>query len=480
MLETIKRDWLNYLLLTLILGFVFYMKFWHHELWKDEWQAWFVSKDKSLSEVFSFLYYEGHPALWYIYLKIFTLFPDTISEVLLIQVSHLFTVGMGLYFLMIKFRLSTFLKVLFALSYFVLFEYGLINRGYFLVILFLFWSVYLIGKKDYSKTGLAVCLFLLCQTEVYGVLMAIALGFYILYEDQFKLSTFSKKEFIGLLSGMTVFIISVFPRSTGHVAKTSSKDLSILDNLLTTFQGNLSNTYLIGSTDDTFTYGWTGIGLVMSIFCLAAIIYIFKTHKSLLYTFLLFLGMMMTFSMVIFLGGIRQWGMGFVFFIALLELRQVSVSKEKLVVLFLSIIGLLNLIHGAKAIVEEINIPFTNAKEAGLFIKEKVPLNVPIVAINKFEATPVLGYAGRKFYELPEGLAFSYFRWVDKIYLPVENELRMFGKFKGVGGIIVLSPKPLDKDRFPSLQLWKQFNSTNYKKENYYLYSMPLSTPKAE
>ncbi|MBK8818604.1 MAG: hypothetical protein IPN49_05755 [Saprospiraceae bacterium] len=31
-----------------------YVKFFVHELWKDEWQAWFVAKDKNLIEIISF------------------------------------------------------------------------------------------------------------------------------------------------------------------------------------------------------------------------------------------------------------------------------------------------------------------------------------------------------------------------------------------------------------------------------------------
>ena len=45
-----------WLLFILIIA---YVKVAHHELWKDEWQAWFVAKDKSISEVLSFLYYEA-------------------------------------------------------------------------------------------------------------------------------------------------------------------------------------------------------------------------------------------------------------------------------------------------------------------------------------------------------------------------------------------------------------------------------------
>jgi hypothetical protein len=166
--------------------------------------------------------------------------------------------------------------------------------------------------------------------------------------------------------------------------------------------------------------------------------------------------------------------MGFVFFISLLEIRNIDFRKEWLASLLLSISGFFNMIYGMKAMREEVRLPFTNAEKTGLFIKEKVPVRVPVVAINKFEATPVIGYAERKFYELPDGVEFSYFRWVDRIYLPSENELKLFGKFKGVGGIIVLSPKPLDTERYPSIQLWQKFDTLNYKKENYYIYTLTV------
>ena len=114
---------------------------------------------------------------------------------------------------------------------------------------------------------------------------------------------------------------------------------------------------------------------------------------------------------------------------------------------------------------EDINIPFTNAKVVGEFIEAKVPEKVPVVAINKFECTPVIGYAKRKFYELPNGVEFSYFRWVDKIYLPSEGELKLFTKYKGVGGIVVITPKALDPQRYPNAQLWQKFDQKNYKNE---------------
>jgi hypothetical protein len=123
-----------------------------------------------------------------------------------------------------------------------------------------------------------------------------------------------------------------------------------------------------------------------------------------------------------------------VFFMALLQIRNLNFIKEKIVSIIIFCFSSTGVFYGFKAIQEDIKIPFTNAKEVGEFIEAKVPDKVPVVAINKFECTPVIGYAKRKFYELPSGLEFSFFKWVDKIYLPSEGELKLFTKYKGVGG----------------------------------------------
>lgn len=457
------------------LGFVFlsaYIKFAHHELWKDEWQAWFVAKDKSIGEIFSFLYYEGHPALWYLYLKIFTIVSGVINPVFLISFAHLLTVVAVLYFMFVRFRLPLILTVISALSYFIFFEYGIVNRGYSLVMLFAFMAASLISNDTTRKGLLGITFFLLCQTEVYGVFIALALGFYLLADSKKAFDRLRNKDFLGLGLGLLFFAISVFPRAADHVAKTRGKNLSLLDNILTSIQGNLSNTYLIGSTPDTFAYGWSAIGLLLSILCIAGLVFIFKNNRPLLMTYGTFILMMVSFSILFFLGGVRQWGMGFIFFIAMLEIRGIQLQKERLASCIVLIFFSFTMIHNVKALLEEIRLPFTNAEKTGLFIKDKVPAKVPVIAINKFEATPVIGYAGRKFYELPDGVEFSYFRWVDRVYIPTEKELKLFAGFKGVGGIVIIAPKPLEAARYPSARLWQKFDGENYKKENYYLYTL--------
>jgi hypothetical protein len=164
--------------------------------------------------------------------------------------------------------------------------------------------------------------------------------------------------------------------------------------------------------------------------------------------------------------------MGMIGLLVLVELGASNKVLDKLSLGALTVFGLFSLFHGIEAVKSDITLPFTNAKDAGEFIKKYVPEKVPVVSLNKFMTTPVIGYAGREIFELPEGVPFSYFRWLDKIYVPTEHELKLFGQFKGVGGIIIIDSKPLDENRYPQAELWRKFTETNYKDENYYIYTL--------
>ena len=457
----------------LLIGF----KFAFHELWKDEWQAWFDAKDMGLGEMLSFLNYEGHPSLWYLYLKIWTPLADTISESLLIQSAHSL-IYLGVFYLFFtKLRMPIVIKVLLAMGYFMFFEYGIVNRAYGMVILLAFYLVHLIQEDKDHHWSFYLSLFLICQTEIYGVFIGGALLFYTLISSGNSFDFKSNIKSIAAFSfGFLVFVLTVYPRGNeDDFSRAYLQEPFSVDVLLNSFQGNFANTYLIGSISDTSAEGWTIVGLILSLIVLIGLVSVFWQRKKLLLTWGLFALGFYLFNVVIYSGGVRQWGMIFIFFICLLSLYDLKLEKKDwLMISLVSIFGLFQLVHGAKAIHFDATKPFTNAKAAGEFIKEKVPAEVPVVAINKFENTPVLAYAERKFYSLPEGEEFSYFKWLEKVYLPSVDELKLFGQFKRVGGIIVVSPRKLEGDAYRELQLWQSFDGPSFKRESYYLYTLSV------
>lgn len=470
------------------------IKFTYHELWKDEWQAWLMARDMGWGELLGSLYYEGHPALWYLYLKVWSLFSTGANDELLLQLSHAVIMCGVYYVLCIRFELPFWLKALLLLSYYPFFEYGIVSRGYAFVMLIGYVIVLLLNNAKQHVGKLCVLFFLMCQTEVYAVMMAGALLFYLFLEQKIDktwkevLQDSDFRKIAGSsFAGLVVFLLSVYPRtSEDELSRAYLSEPFSGEIFFKGFQGMFANTFWIGSINDTNVFGVSAIGLILSLIVLIGLVYFFYQdgrdsfkEKNLLFTLLFFVVGYFIFLITIYTGGVRQWGTFFIFFTMLLQLyfsqkrKKESASRlDMLQIGFLVSVLLFQMYYSFLALKKEIEFPFSNAKIAAEFIQSKVPENVPIVAINKFEVAPVVGYANRNFYALPDGEPFTYFKWVEKVYLPPEQELKMFANFKKVGGIIIISPKLLGQNRYPNVKLWKEFTNYNIKNENYYLYTL--------
>ena len=445
-----------------------------HELWKDEWQAWLVARDLSLSSMLAFLNYEGHPSLWYLYLKAWTILP--IQEHILLQMSHGVLVVVALYYLFVRIGLPTLWKVLISFSYFIVFEYGVINRGYILVILLSIIALDLIVRNNKSWI-LGLTLLLLCQTEAYGVIITAAIIVYLFLNSEGNKLILFRKTILWSLTGFLLFVFTVFPRGNeDDFTRAYNQQSFSIKVIHESIQGHLANVFTIGLIDDTASNGVSSLGFMISILLLYIIVWIFVRDRRILLSMIFGLLAFIIFGMLIFSGGVRQWGMVYLLFILMLILSHHKKSKwsfSRYVLVITLMIA--PMVHGIKALITDIQIPFSNAQEVGQFIEENVPYNVPVVVINKFETAPVGAYADRSLYELPSGEEFTYFRWLEKVYIPTQSEISLFARFKNVGGIVLLSPSPIDPKRFPNAVLWQEFSNENFKRENYWLYSVPLT-----
>lgn len=483
---------LNCIFFLAFTGAVAWIKFGFHELWKDEWQAWMLVRDLDWRSMLGFLNYEGHPALWYVYLKLaHGITAGTgLPEAGVMQAAHLLTVA-GVYFLLF-FRLgfSLWLRVALGVGYFLFFEYGVVNRGYALTAFLSLLATDLIARnqpgssnRQISGPVTALVFFLLFQTEVQGGIIGAAWCCFLLAQTsgngwQTRWKTFFREPAVlGWLLGLVAFVWTVYPREApGTVVRPYNAHVgSLLDSALSAFQGILANTFTIGWLPDTATTGWSGTGLLMSAVVLAALHHLFRQERAVWLTF--FAGMLgfWLFFGLIYVGGVRQWGMVMVFFIGCLHLwsrSRADIAWPQL--LILGVVLSAQMLYTWKAVDKEIRFPYSNASAAGAFIKNNLPPSIPVVAINPFDATSALGYAGRKFYALPEGEPFSFFHWLDKVYLPPESELKQFAQFKKSGNLVVIAGKPLDPKQYPKLMHWKAFDGYNIKNENFYLYTLQI------
>jgi hypothetical protein len=76
---------------TLLFLVVLFLNILHHEMWRDELQAWLIGRDSiSIFELlFRNMRYEGHPALWHLGLFFITRFTDNpfIMQILNVLIS---------------------------------------------------------------------------------------------------------------------------------------------------------------------------------------------------------------------------------------------------------------------------------------------------------------------------------------------------------------------------------------------------------
>ncbi len=146
----------------------------HHEMWRDELQAWMLSIDSgSLAALLKNHLYEGHPLLWYVLLY----FVGKISSApVAMQLIHL-AIATSTAIVVLRYApWGRLCNTLVCFGYFPFYEYAVISRNYALGVLFVVVFCTLYGARRHHHMAVACVLFALSQTSVYGILLAAVLG----------------------------------------------------------------------------------------------------------------------------------------------------------------------------------------------------------------------------------------------------------------------------------------------------------------
>ena len=146
----------------------------HHEMWRDEIQAWLLARDStSVFNLFANLKYEGHPGLWHLCLMPLTRI--THSPVIM-QMFHLLITGVTVYLFVRYSPFNWFQKLLFCFGYFVLYEYAIVARNYALGLLLITVFCVLFRERYKRFIWVGCVLFLLAHTSVHALIVAIAIS----------------------------------------------------------------------------------------------------------------------------------------------------------------------------------------------------------------------------------------------------------------------------------------------------------------
>ena len=162
----------------------------HHEMWRDELQAWLIARESTgLFGLLHNLRHETHLALWYLLLMLVQVFSDSPASMQVLNLG----ISAATVFLVARFSpLSRGQCVLFAFGYFPLFGYGMLSRSYALSLFLVVCACVLLRSRWRSPLLLSFVLALLAHTNVHSTILSFALAAGVVVDDLLRRAAFSR------------------------------------------------------------------------------------------------------------------------------------------------------------------------------------------------------------------------------------------------------------------------------------------------
>ena len=187
-----------------------------HEPWQDEIQAWLISRDCSVPQIFYMMRFEGHFALWHLLLHPFARLGFPLITLNFISAT---LVGIAIYFLLFHSPFVRIVKLIILASAPLMYWYPVVSRVYALVppLIFMLADAFPHRKAHPWQTG--ILLALLANTHAYmeGFVFAVfcILSYEFFMSDWKTLSLAKRRHRLGALllvvAGVAVAFLQVAP-----------------------------------------------------------------------------------------------------------------------------------------------------------------------------------------------------------------------------------------------------------------------------
>ena len=474
-----------------------YLNILHHEMWRDELQAWLIGRDSTsvLELIFQNIRYEGHPGLWHLGLFFITRFT---SNPFFMQVFNIFLAGIAVFIFLHYSPFNRLQKILFIFGYYTLFEYGTISRNYAVGILFLFAAVAMyLSKHRFSPVFTAAALFLASQTNVYALMLSMALSGYFFLDHLFnagKRGDAVKRKFqytaavLIILAGFAVSVLQLIPPAdSGYATEWNTgwdpgKAVSLTGVIHRAFIPIPLNTLHFWDTNFIES---NAIRLISSLLLLVVVIWLLKRTRLEL---LLFLGG--TFAILLFMyikyyGCLRHYGHLFILLAIALWLSKekhkhaaqngpVKHLRAKNIVLTLLL--LCNFYAGVLASYLDWKYVFSNGRAAAEYIKEEGLEESFLVGNPDYAAITVAGFLSKKLF-YPRGDRFGTFIILDNHrhksdFFHVLKSIESVSMNQWKETIIILNFVPHHHGIRKKLRLLASFTGSVVSNEKYYIWQL--------
>jgi hypothetical protein len=388
-----------------------------HEFWRDEMHCWMVGRYASgLGDVLAGeRRYDGHPPLWYAALHLLSrVSPTPVAMKVLVAAVSLawgYVVAFGSPFLLYQ-------RALLLFSYYLVYEYSVINRAYALGVLFvvLFCAAYHPRRVRYVTLG--ALLALLSATSAYGTLVAGALALFLFGRGLRPRGLFGRSwpfALAGLgrwLAGVAVFVFGVtLTYLTTQPPVDAYFDMPLITDLFTepVIKGGFERYFIamapVPRLDQVESWGsvyaqaiaspwrerlpWAGACLLVAwLVALAR-----QPFAALSYA--VGVVVMGAFQGAKYQGSVRHWGHAWLLLFALLWLAlKSSERRPRQGVLFQALFALtagVQVFAGALLLYRDFRLPFSGAEETVAFIKSAGLASGPFVGAADHMVSNVAG-----------------------------------------------------------------------------------------
>ncbi|MDP1623580.1 MAG: hypothetical protein Q8M08_14710 [Bacteroidales bacterium] len=478
-----------------------------HPMWRDEIHFWSISgASSSMGDLLHRKGWDGHPDLWYILVYAVRGLSD---NPLTMQLLHSGIAILSV-FLMLKYAPFTRLQRIFLVfGYYYLFEYAIVSRNYAVEILLLTLILALYRHRSRFILLIPVLLFLLVQTNVFGMILCIALlltwFFEFFYSGYFKtVMTVQKVKlvigFILVFAGIVYSVQSVLPPA--HTGTAGISDFSLSQLTLRELIRSVATVWKawIPIPDLNFQFWNTNIVRSEVVQAILALVLMFSAgmlflkRPVVLFLFIMGLIGIIAFIFIIFFGYLRHHGHLFILLITCLwlnayypesgfSLRSGFFEKlygwfKKNAELLFSALLIVHILSGIYAFTVQVLIPFSAGKETAQYIRDQKLDRFLIAGDTDISLETVASYLDREVFYISRNTLATYmdynpFQRSDPDESRVLSVADSLMKMKNDTILLVMN-YPLKKIPGMNLKKIKSFEKSIVSNEVYYLY---LLTP---
>jgi hypothetical protein len=476
----------------------------HHEMWRDEIQAWLVARDsETLSDLQQNLKYEGHPGLWHLSLTPLTRISRNPE---LMQVWHL-AIAVTTVFILLRYAtLHPVHLILLPFGYFLLYEYAAISRNYALGLLLLTLVCALYRNRYRHFVLIGALLFLAAHVSVHTLIIVIAvmgaLAIDVLLarkSDSEALRERGKQVSIGLALAVAGIVTSVLqlmpPPDSGYSPEWQFR---------WSFQRFAEMAGALGSVWGR-SFDWIPIPFVKvpelarrgaqaaaSLVVIFWMSYQLRDRWPILWMYLAGTFGLLAFFYVKLVSGFMHSGHLFIVFLMAVWLERSTrpPNRARAGMLTDSLVAVVLVSHLASGITpyaKDILRPFSNGKAVAHYVKQSGLGELPIVGYQSYAVSTVVGYLGvdSVYYAGSERWG-SFVRW-DTLFArespdpAIINDARLLAQETrdSMGAALIISNRILGAEvrEEEGIEEIRRFTGAIRTDENFSVYRVPQTRP---